>query len=310
MPHDRYGRLIEVGDHLQFPIYVEGASRLTIGRVAGVYPGSVTCNVIAAHLVPGYFPVQSATVTAAETTLVLKADGSIPEPGVGHVASAAPMESAPPVPPGGPDMSGFGRLAAVIATGILAALALCGSALAQEPTPSPGVPVAWSASAIGGTIRTAAGDFKPIVGARFVVKLDLPAGFVAGARVDASRQQDGGAGVDLTDPSTFQTAEGYGVLYRDVWRGVGLAGVYGAAVPFEGGQIAALERYPQTILAALRYGSPGVTVYAGLGRHDAAGPGLKTFVSVEVATGGKTATQVEVVQPNGYVRVLALLRLR
>lgn len=193
---------------------------------------------------------------------------------------------------------------------ILAALVLAAApALAQEPQASPGVPFAWSASTFGGTILTAGHELKPIVGARFSVKVDLPAGFTLAARLDASRQQDGGAGVDLADPTTFQTAEGYVALYRELHAGLGLAGVYGMAVPFEGGRAAVIERYPQTAFGAVRFGSAAVTLYAGVGLHDAAGPGLKTIVSALVATGGPTATQVEIVQPGGYVRVLAILRL-
>jgi hypothetical protein len=118
------------------------------------------------------------------------------------------------------------------------------------------------------------------------------------------------AGGLLADPNTFQTAEGYVALYRELRAGLGLAGVYGMAVPFEGGRAVARERYPQTLFGAVRFGSPGVTVYAGAGTHEAAGPGLKAILSAQVATGGPTATQVEIVQPSGYVRVLAILRLR
>src|SRR4051812_23227644 len=86
MPHDKKGRLIEVGDHLKFEVcetydYAAAAwkKRRTIGRAATVTPGSETCNVQAVHLVPGYWPLKTETITAKETELVLKADGSEPK---------------------------------------------------------------------------------------------------------------------------------------------------------------------------------------------------------------------------------------
>jgi hypothetical protein len=168
----------------------------------------------------------------------------------------------------------------------------------------------WHAYTWAGAIRTSGGDAKPLVGARFSIKVQLPAGFVGIARVDASRQQDGGGDVKLTDPNTFQSGEGYAGLYHDVAQGLGLAAIYGMAVPFEGGRLQVLERYPQTLVGAVRFEGGGVRAYVGAGRHDAAGAGLKAFASVEISTGGPTSTIVEVVQPNGYVRILAALRIK
>lgn len=89
MPHDRKGRLIEAGDHLRFEVsevYDHAASRwskrATIGRVISVTPGEGTCNVQAVHLVPSYWPLKQETITAKDTELVLKADGSEPAPEV------------------------------------------------------------------------------------------------------------------------------------------------------------------------------------------------------------------------------------
>lgn len=77
--HDRKGRLIELGDHVVFGAYMPGGLRKTVGRVSETGPGNKTCNLTVAHLVPGYYPVQQATVTAAETEIVLKSDGSVPQ---------------------------------------------------------------------------------------------------------------------------------------------------------------------------------------------------------------------------------------
>lgn len=85
MPHDKKGRLVEVGDHLKFDVsetYRPATSswdkRPTIGRVVSVHPGSVTCNVQVVHLAPGYYPIKTETISAAETEIALKADGSEP----------------------------------------------------------------------------------------------------------------------------------------------------------------------------------------------------------------------------------------
>jgi hypothetical protein len=76
--HDRKGRLIELGDHLKFKVYAPEGQLNTIGRVSTMYPSNKNCNVMAAYLVPGYQPVQVMTLTAGETEIVLKADGSEP----------------------------------------------------------------------------------------------------------------------------------------------------------------------------------------------------------------------------------------
>lgn len=85
MPHDKKGRLIEVGDHLKFEVSERYDAarqafdkRVTVGRATQVTPGSETCNVQAVHLQPSYFPIAQATLTAKECELVLKADGSEP----------------------------------------------------------------------------------------------------------------------------------------------------------------------------------------------------------------------------------------
>lgn len=86
--HDRKGRLIELGDHLKFKAWDSSAQkeRLTIGRVGALHPGATSCNVTAYHLVPGYQPVQSATLTAKDCEIVQKADGSEPFGGAGDPA--------------------------------------------------------------------------------------------------------------------------------------------------------------------------------------------------------------------------------
>lgn len=181
---------------------------------------------------------------------------------------------------------------------------------AADAPASPAPTFDWSSWTGAGTIRTEAGDVKPMLWARFSAVVNLPSGFHAVGRVDASRQQDGGA-VTITDPNTFDTAEAYAGAYKDVGSGIGVAAIYGIAVPFLGGRAQVLERYPQTLFGGARYADAGgLLVYAGLGTHDAAGPGLKGMVTAQIPTGGKSAIVVEAVEPHGFIRTLVLLRLK
>lgn len=196
------------------------------------------------------------------------------------------------------------RLLAVL----VSAAAFCAPAYAADPPPAP--TLSWSSWTGAGTIRTEAGDVKPMLSARFAVNVALPLGVHVVGRAEAQRQQDGGA-VEITDPATFDALEVYGGIYRDISTGIGIAAVYGIAVPFEGGKANILERYPQTLFGGARYGTAGgISVYAGVGRHDAAGPGLKGIVSAQIPTGGRSAVVTEIVYPHGYVRTLVLLRLK
>lgn len=275
MPHDRDGQLLNVGARVLVPAIVRE-----------IHTTEEYCNVSLETVELMYPGTQRSTLTLNARQVVLG--------------------DAPPAFING----GFVRVLVLVLLVILAALGLAVGARAQEPVPSPGAGAAWSASALGGAMRTNGGDFKPIVGARFVVRAALLAGFVVAARADATRDQDGGGGVDLADPNTFQAGEAYGVLYRDLWHGLGLAGIYGISAPFEGGRAVALDRYPQAMLGGIRYGSPGLTVYAGVGKYDQAGGGIKAFASVEVHTGGRSSTQVEVVTPGGAVRVFGIVKIR
>jgi opacity protein-like surface antigen len=194
---------------------------------------------------------------------------------------------------------------------MIAILALAAApAFAADPPPAPSF--TWSSWTGAGTIRTEGGDVKPMLSARFAVNVALPLGIHVVGRAEAARQQDGGAvDVDFTDPSTFDTLELYGGAYREVVPGIGIAGIYGLAVPFEGGKAKVLERYPQTLFGGARYGTAGgILIYAGVGRHDAAGPGLKGMVTAQVPTGGRSAVVTEIVYPHGFVRTLVLLRLK
>lgn len=201
-----------------------------------------------------------------------------------------------------------------LALALAALLASCAAApvRADEPTAPAAAPsFEWHSWTWAGVLRTDAGDLTPIVGARFAVKVNLPAGLILGARVDASRQQDGGTDkVEVSDPNTFQTGEGYVELRRPVAKGLSVGAIYGVAVPFEGGRAGVLERYPQTKAVGVRFDSPGVVVRAYVGAYDAAGPGVKGILSAEVSTGGPTSTVVETAQPGGAVRVLGVFRLK
>lgn len=137
MPHDKKGRLIEIGDHVKFKTWAEGAERLRVGRVFSVSPGSETCNASVVHLQPGYWPIAQACVTAKDCELVLKADGS---------------EPADAITPAG--VGGFGRLGAIVAMLLLSLAAIVGAAFAADPPPPSAV---QKANAEGFAVNTQMG---------------------------------------------------------------------------------------------------------------------------------------------------------
>ncbi len=74
MPHDMHGRLIEKGDVVAAPAFYDRPKQAA--RVAFIYEGSDTCNL----QVETFYPRDGRpTVTAKESELLLKHDGSIPE---------------------------------------------------------------------------------------------------------------------------------------------------------------------------------------------------------------------------------------
>jgi len=76
MPHDMNGKLIEPGDVVKIPgAYGNGPGK-KVGTVIDVIPGTDTCNLTVASLLPGSVTQYSATASKAE--LVLKANGTDP----------------------------------------------------------------------------------------------------------------------------------------------------------------------------------------------------------------------------------------
>lgn len=91
MPHDKKGRLVEVGDFVKVKPY--NTAQPIVGRVSFVNPGSETCNarvVFVDHTVPSSYedpapfrtrvsvPVREDYTQCSDMELVLKADGSEP----------------------------------------------------------------------------------------------------------------------------------------------------------------------------------------------------------------------------------------
>lgn len=189
MPHDKKGRLLEVGDHVKFKTW-DGAHKLSVGRVFSVSPGSETCNVSVVHLQPGYWPIAQACVTAKETELVLKADGS------------EPMEDAEA------GRAAVGVLAVLVA---LVALALPVTVRAQAPAAKPepkcgtnDAPKACFSLTTGAlTVKTRdVGREYATVGGIF--ESPVRAGFQAYAAGDIFAVQDGAA-LEGAQARTFRT---------------------------------------------------------------------------------------------------------
>lgn len=76
MPHDSKGRLIEIGDVVKCLKYGGEKVSKQVGKVSHIYAGTETCNLQVAT-----FESREGfqTVTAKESELVLKADGSEPK---------------------------------------------------------------------------------------------------------------------------------------------------------------------------------------------------------------------------------------
>jgi hypothetical protein len=274
MPHDRKGRLVEVGDHIKFNHserydYARQAwdTRPTIGRVTTVMPGSESCNVQVVHLLPGYWPIKPETLTAKDTELVLKADGSEPadaEAPHGRFESGA--LAGMPIPAPAAD-AGFGRLGAIVATMFLALVALTGAAFAQDPQPSPSPALAANAgrvtvTATMGGLVTMGADVAVTPEAFVEVDGPLPLGSSVPARVYTRLgiTSEPGQAVNLADVATFKAAEISLGLYRVI--GVheadgqtvtlSIAGEWGASSRLTSGDTQPVERLARHYGVGLR----------------------------------------------------------
>jgi hypothetical protein len=119
MPHDKKGRLIEVGDHVAFREY-DGTPRVRPGAQR-VNSGATTCNVETIVLAAAVV-ASPRTITANDVDLVRKADGSEPVDAPASVPQAD---------------GGFARSGVILAAGLLALAALVAPALAQDAGPAP-----------------------------------------------------------------------------------------------------------------------------------------------------------------------------
>ncbi len=185
--------------------------------------------------------------------------------------------------------------------------------LAQEPTPTPRF--VWGSYSWSQSLFKAGSDKKLILGSRIDAEVDLFAGVHLFGRLDASAMQDGGAvNVQISDPETFSTLEGYACLWRDVYGPIALAGVYGLAVPIEGGKAAVLERYPQTLGFGVLVGDGSGDLWAlvALGRHDAAGSGLKLLITTQIPMVDRTSIVADAAigGPGTFARVGLAVRLK
>lgn len=199
---------------------------------------------------------------------------------------------------------------------IAAAAAFCAPAYAADtpkPEASPRPLFEWGSFATTQTLKTAAGK-RQIFGAKLAGSLALPFGARAIARIDFTGLQDGQA-VDPTDPSTFQAVDLYGGVHGpDLLITCSVAAGGGIAFDIEGGALKTVEHNPLTYGAGVRcgFGSflPHSTVYSLLGRHDAAGPGLKSITAAQIFLTDRVSLVLDVVAPNGYQRLGVAYRIK
>jgi len=125
-------------------------------------------------------------------------------------------------------------------------------------------------------LLTEGGQTQQVWGGRVAANVALYRGLHVVGRVDASalpgEELDLAAGLD-----GYQSIEAHGGAYYDVRPGLGLAAVYGITARLEGDSAS-----PRTWGAGVRLGRGAGYVYALVGRHEAAGDGVRGIVVAQV----------------------------
>ncbi len=173
-------------------------------------------------------------------------------------------------------------------TAVLAIALLPLTALAQT-TPEP---VRFELLSTIGTLTKAGKDKTPIVGMRATVDVPTVAGIHLLLRADLSRMSDGGA-VDAGGivPS-FDSGEAYIAAFRRVAGPLAIEAVIGRAFALDP-DAEVLETSPEIWGGGLRLEVRGGYVFAGLGRHGAAGAGTRLLVSLLVPAKSNTNLLVD-----------------
>ncbi len=178
----------------------------------------------------------------------------------------------------------------------LAVLASLCPVLAQAatpaPTPSPTPVVSWSTDQITGTLFKPGEDRRLFFGASARAAACAPFGLCAAVKLDGSSIGDGGA-IEGGDPEAFTTAEGYVSVWKNVWGPIAPMAVGGITVPLDSAA-ETIESYPLTGMLGARIGDRAGDNYlgAGVGIHQAAGPGIKFLFSGAARVKGLTGVFV------------------
>lgn len=128
-------------------------------------------------------------------------------------------------------------------------------------------------------------------------------------RADVSALTDS---VDITNPSSFESAEGYIGLNRWIGRNFYVAGHFGAAFDIYDGKLVVHEKYPKSAAGGICFLLPsGGYIYSGLGIHQSSGEGLRSINTVMVQLKDKSYFVGDVVFPgNTFARLGLAIRIK
>lgn len=157
-------------------------------------------------------------------------------------------------------------------------------AVAQVPAPPPDPldpSFHWSSYSFTKTVRTQGSETHQIFGATLAANYRLPKGFRLYARVEATRNQDGGdVAVDIYRPDTYSDLEALGGVTYRLLGPLHLAAFGGASIPFVAGKVSIQERYPRTYFGGVSLGFSQTTWgYVGVGKHEPSGPGVRVLLA-------------------------------
>ena len=175
--------------------------------------------------------------------------------------------------------------------------------VAQTPTPTPTVRIGsytWVQY-----VSSEGKDRVPSFGARLQVSARVSRMLIA-ARLDASAQKEG---VDIENAGTYSTVEGFVLGAVRVTGPFSAAGVWGTTRPSPGETGTERQTWAGGVLVG--DGSGEAWIFAAVGKHDAAGEGLRPILALQAPLRDRTSIVGDaVLGRNWQVRAGIAVRLR
>lgn len=197
--------------------------------------------------------------------------------------------------------------AVVLVSSISCGVQACRAEDAPVATPAPAFSVSYEA--LTGRLWKPGGN-RLYFGLRAQAELELPAKFTAVGVLQGSALSDGEAvNLSLDNPASFQTAEAYLSLGRQVSGPLSVFAVGGGTVGIEAGQ-AALDTTAWTLAVGPSVRTPLGTLWLGGGWHQAAGDGFKLLGYARVPLKDATSVIVDgaIGGPGSFVRTVAAVK--